>query len=132
MKIIRCRDCRTNAPHYAKRLCALCYAYQLRTGTRRKYQREHALNWKYCEICLGFYKPGKQDQRFCSQSCKVLYGHYQCYRGRELECQGCHRVRTIRAKKLCASCYSYARQLLNRAGIYGTCSSRIRRLRNIN
>lgn len=127
-RIVWCWDCKGYHSHYANDLCKACYSYQDRTGKPREYRRNEPIYKKHCIICLELFKPKDHIARFCSMDCKLLHDHYQCYRGRELECQRCKRVRKIRSKKLCAPCYSYVRQLVNKAGIYGQCSSQVRRL----
>lgn len=131
--IRRCKDCRQIKRHYAKGLCKACYVYQRKHGgKKRKINRTWApLNPVHCHACLELFqqKAWTKKQRCCSHACRGLLIRYQHYRIREEECQRCHRVRKIRAKKLCAPCYVYSRFALNRDGIYGHCSSKIDRLK---
>lgn len=132
-RLIQCVDCYRERCLYAKELCRGCYVYQRRHGTFYRDHPNQPVSDKYCLICLTLFH--RHDHRvggpalYCSRPCRDIMRKLRSFRNRLVVCQRCHRLRLIRSKCLCASCYVLARLELNQQGIYGQCSTRTNRFR---
>ena len=129
MRIILCPDCLEQRTICAKGRCVSCY-YRFLNGYR---QRSPLLvsfrkpRYIFCGICLTqFRRLNPNENRFgakyCSLSCGSIYRRLKSGMGTMITCVRCKRVRPMRSRFMCASCYAMVR--LDLSGI-GACPIRM-------
>jgi hypothetical protein len=126
-----CISCGFHKPHCAKNQCRNCYNYWGNTGRFRgrddKWHRVPGGHKRFCIVCLSSF-PAYRRQMCCSTECAGIRQRMRTFRGRFATCQRCNRVRLIRCKKLCGSCYAMVRLEMQAMGL-GHCPLRLSRVR---
>lgn len=122
--MFRCPSCDRWKRLFMKGVCCGCYNHP---NAKR---RINPVSARFCPICLTLFKPVNSVVNCCSLWCRSVLRHSLMRNGKIYRCDRCRKLRVIRCKRMCSSCYVYSRHLLHKYGV-GGCAVRRRDILNV-